>query len=79
MKKLKISNTTYDNIKNTSLYAIPIIATFIASVGQIWGVPYIDKIMLTFSALEVAIAGIISKAKHDYNESDETETEKGDE
>lgn len=36
-------------------FILPAVATFVGSVGVVWGVPYTDKVVLTISALNVLV------------------------
>ena len=57
---------TYDTLKTIALL-LPLFITFIAGIGEIWGIPYIDKITLTLTALNGLLGGIVKLANVKYN------------
>lgn len=57
-----MSNKTYDLIKNTALFAVPVI-TFAAALCTIWNVPHCAEITATLSALDTLLGGIVLVAK----------------
>lgn len=61
---MKMSNKTYDILKNIALYVLPALATLILTLGGIWGIPYAEAIAATITAIDTflgAILGISSK------------------
>ncbi len=64
-----MSNKTYDIIKNTALFAVPVI-TFVAALCSIWNVPHSAEITATLSAVDTLLGGIVVVAKkiHDNKE-----------
>lgn len=57
-----MSNKTYDTIKMVALLILPL-GTFVSTVLSIWGVPYSEQVMATFSALDVLAGVVVSVAK----------------
>lgn len=78
---MKISDKTYDKLKIIALYVVPALATLVGALGQIWNIPYSDKIVLTITAIDTAMGSLVGKLKKDYDknnsldENDETEEE----
>lgn len=66
------SNKTYDTLKTISLFFVPI-SGFIASVVNIIGVPYADKITAILTALDTCLGSIVLVAKKLYDKKTEEE------
>ena len=62
-----MSDKTYDIIKNTALFAAPII-TLIASLCTIWNVPYCEMITASLAAVDTALGAIVLVAKKIYDD-----------
>ncbi len=62
---MKVSNKTYDIIKTIALTIAPI-ATFIAALVDIWGIPYGSQIVATISALDVLVGALVVILKNLY-------------
>ena len=60
---------TYDRLKTTALI-MPLFITFYGTIGEIWEIPYTDKIVLTLAAMNALIGGIVKKANSDYNKTE---------
>lgn len=61
-----MSNKTYDILKQIALWAVPL-SVFIASLGNIWGLPYAEQISATLAAVDVLIGAIISVSSKMYH------------
>lgn len=62
---MKLSNRTYDVIKFIALLIAPL-ATFIAALVDIWGIPYGSQIVATISALDVFVGALVIILKSIY-------------
>lgn len=60
-----MNDKTYDIIKNTALFAAPIIV-LIASLCSIWDVPFAEQITATLAAIDTALGAIVIVAKNIY-------------
>ena len=67
---MKISNNTYDTIKIIALLIAPI-ATFVAALVDIWGIPYGSQIVATISALDVFVGALVVILKTIYEKAKE--------
>lgn len=67
---MKISNNTYDTIKIIALLIAPI-ATFVAALVDIWGIPYGSQIVATISALDVFVGALVVILKTIYDKNKE--------
>lgn len=62
-----MSNKTYDIIKNTALFAVPVLA-FLASLCSIWQIPYSEAITATLTAIDTLLGGLVIAAKKIYED-----------
>lgn len=60
---------TYDRLKTIALI-MPLFITFYGAIGEIWEIAYTDKIVLTLTAINALIGGIVKKANSDYNKTE---------
>ena len=65
-----MSNRTYDLIKNTALFRIPVLA-FISSMCVIWNVPHSEAICASLTALDTLVGAIVAVAKTIYEKRNE--------
>ena len=56
------NDKTYDTLKTIALLFVPI-SGFIASVVNIIGIPYADKVTAILTALDTCLGGIVVMAK----------------
>lgn len=61
-----MSNKTYDILKQIALWAVPL-SVFIASLGDIWGLPYAEQISATLAAVDVLIGAVVSVSAQRYH------------
>lgn len=54
-----IPNRLYDFLKWVGLIALPASAVFYATIGEAWGFPYVDNVVLTLNATGVLIGTLI--------------------
>lgn len=59
-------NKAYDTMKFISLIIAPV-ATFMAALTQIWGIPYGAEITATIAAADVLMGAIVTIAKSIYD------------
>ena len=50
-----MSNLAYDNLKMVALILAPVLA-FLASLVNIWGIPYGEQIVATLTAIDTLVA-----------------------
>ena len=70
---MKLSNNTYDILKYVALIGLPVIATLIGTLGEIWGITSVTEIVATINALAVALGGLLqlSSIKYEQDKGDE--------
>jgi len=61
------SDKTYDTLKAIALFFVPV-SGFIASVINVLGVPYADKVTAILTAADTCLGGIVAIAKKRYDE-----------
>ena len=73
------NNKNYNLLKNIALI-MPLFITLYGAVGEIWEIPYTDKIVLTLTAINAFIGGLvkISNARFNKLEEDTDTTEEDD-
>ena len=63
---MKLSNNVYDILKYVALIALPVIATLIGNLGEIWGMTNVTEIVATINALGVALGGLLQLSSIKY-------------
>ena len=64
---MKLNNNTYNTLKWIALILIPALVTLILAVGQIWSLPYYEKIGATIAALGVFLGALLKVSTSAYN------------
>jgi hypothetical protein len=54
---------------------LPALATFVMSLGNIWGIPYSEQISLTLVALDTALGVVLGISTKSYNSNKLSEKE----
>ena len=68
---MKMTNKTYDVLKNVALYILPALATLILSLGSIWSLPYCEAIAATVTALDTFLGSVLKISSNKYAEAHE--------
>lgn len=69
-----MSNKTYDRLKVTALILTPVLA-FLASLVNIWGIPYGEQLTATLTAIDTLIGAVVVVASKAYKPPEEETTE----
>ena len=64
---LEMSNKVYDILKETALTILPAMAVLYATLGKIWGLPYVSEIPATIMAIDTAMGVILHISTDNYN------------
>jgi hypothetical protein len=64
----KMSNEVYDVLKEVALTILPALAVLYATLGKIWGLPYVGEIPATIMAIDTAMGVILHISTNSYNE-----------
>ena len=62
----KMSNETYDFLKEIALTVLPAFATLYAAVGKIWGLPYVTEIPMTIMAVDTFMGVCLHISNSEY-------------
>ena len=70
---MKLTNNSYDILKYVALIGLPVIATLLGTLGEIWGVENVTQVVATINALAVALGGLLqlSSIKYEQDKGDE--------
>ena len=63
---MKLTNNSYDILKYVALIGLPVIATLLGTLGEIWGVENVTQIVATINALAVALGGLLQLSSAKY-------------
>lgn len=63
---MKFKNKTYDKLKTICLIILPALATFYGSLGQIWGFPMTEQVVLTITAIDTFIGTTLGISNINY-------------
>ena len=61
-----MSNKTYDTLKLVALILTPVLA-FLASVANIWDIPYSEQIVATLTGIDTLVGAIVVALKTAYD------------
>jgi hypothetical protein len=61
-----MSNKTYDTLKLIALILTPVLA-FLASVANIWSIPYSEQIVATLTGIDTLVGAIVVALKTAYD------------
>ena len=62
---MKLKNGQYDILKKVALMIVPLI-TFLAAIGDIWGIPHTTEITATLAALDTLIGALLQISSNNY-------------
>ena len=65
---MKMSNKTYDFLKWVALIALPALVTFVAALGEIWGIPYSAQVAATIAAVDALLGACLQVSSANYVE-----------
>lgn len=68
---MKLSDSTYNILAWIGRYCLPALSVFVTSIGQIWGLPYTEKIALTICAIDVLLNTMLGISSSKYFEDKE--------
>jgi hypothetical protein len=66
-----MSNKIYDVLKWIAMVVLPAIGTLYFTLAGIWGLPYGEQILGTFSAVEVALGTVLQISSARYKKTSE--------
>lgn len=63
---MKLNDKVYDILKWVCLIVLPAFATLYATLGNTWGWPYIDQVVITINAFATFIGVLIGVSTINY-------------
>lgn len=63
---MKISNKWYNILKYISMIALPAIVVFMSTLGDIWDIEWMPKVVATISALAVLLGALLQISTNNY-------------
>lgn len=75
MKKWLMSNETYDNLRAWGSIILPILATLLTGISEIWEIPGLVKVVGTVTLVASAINLLLKKSSEVYWSEQAKETE----
>lgn len=63
---MKMDNKTYDFLKWVAMIVLPAVVTFVAAIGQIWGIPYTAQIAATIAAIDTLLGACLQVSSSNY-------------
>ena len=61
-----MNNQTYDILKRVALIIVPALATFVNTVGMVWGAPYTNEATATITAFGVFLGAALGFSSKNY-------------
>ncbi len=62
-----MSNKLYDALKWIAMYLLPALGTLYFALSGIWGLPYGEEIVGTFTAIDTCLAVLLGISSANYN------------
>lgn len=62
-----MSNELYDILKEIALTILPALAVFYATLGKIWGLPYVSELPATIMAIDTFLGVCLHISTSEYN------------
>lgn len=63
---MELDNKTYDVLAWIGRYLLPALSVFVTSIGQIWNLPYTEKIALTICAVDVLLNTMLGLSSTEF-------------
>lgn len=63
----KMSNELYDILKEVALTILPALAVLYATLGKIWGLPYVSELPATIMAIDTFLGVCLHISTSEYN------------
>lgn len=66
-ESMKMSNETYDILKEIALTVLPAVAVLYATLGKIWNLPYVSELPATLMAIDTFLGVCLHISTSEYN------------
>lgn len=70
---MKMTNKTYDILKEIALTILPALAVLYATLGKIWGLPYVSELPATIMAIDTFLGVCLHISNSEYKKDGEAE------
>ena len=60
-----MSNKAYDILKDIALI-LPLVITLVGAIMEIWNIPYTEQVVLTITAINAFVGGLVKIANTKY-------------
>ena len=64
---MKMTNETYDILKELALTILPAVAVLYATLGKIWGLPYVSEVPATIMAIDTFLGVCLHISSAEYH------------
>ena len=64
---MKMTNETYDILKEIALTILPALAVLYATLGKIWGLPYASEVPATIMAIDTFLGVCLHISSAEYH------------
>lgn len=68
---MKMSNETYDILKEIALTILPAVAVLYATLGKIWNLPYVSELPATIMAIDTFLGVCLHISTSEYNKGEQ--------
>ena len=68
---MKMSNKTYDILKEIALTILPAVAVLYATLGKIWGLPYVSEVPATIMAIDTFLGVCLHISSAEYHKEED--------
>ena len=68
---MKMTNKTYDILKEIALTILPALAVLYATIGKIWGLPYVSELPATIMAIDTFLGVCLHISNSEYKKDGE--------
>jgi hypothetical protein len=63
---MKLSNKQYDQLKFVALVLLPALSTLYVTLGSLWGLPQVEKVVGTLVALDTLLGVLLKSSSSNY-------------
>lgn len=64
---MKLKNEVYDILKEIALTVLPALAVLYATIGDVWGLPYVAEIPATIMGIDTFLGVVLHISTGNYN------------
>lgn len=65
--QIKLNDNVYNVMKWVALIALPAIATLYSSVATIWGLPFVEEVPATVTAVDLFLGALLGLSSLSYD------------